>query len=237
MEGVHTVFKRFYYNDCQMQILLNKQMGDKVRQEGKEYTDLVYSIVLNTTKHYLKNPPTTTSELLDKHLVSAKDNGGNYATQRRQIMFLNHTIILPKRSIKKIENGLVILKGDASMKAHYRLGVGINRILYSYHSYIDFYYNVKQHMLGKMKLVDYIVDFAKEIESKLMYFVEFQASTIFLEPYCDFILFFTRNENLLLAQTIAIKDYKINDYIQTSRKQQMKLIEACIEKYDGIKLI
>eukprot|EP01084_Bolivina_argentea_P097288 174911_1 len=241
VEGVHTVFKRFYYNDCQMQILLDHKTGMKVRNKNiKENVDLLWSIVLNTTKHYLQNAPGTVTELQNKYLVSSSliEGGGNFATIKKQILFLNHTIILPKRSIKLIKNTIpVLLIGDSSMKAHYRLGVGINRILDSYYEYIKFYYNIKQTMLGKEELINFIVDFTRYIEGKLQYFVEFQASTIFLESYCDFIIFFKENtDDLNEAQSIAIKDQQAHDYIQVSMKQQKKLIKFCIEKYSDVKI-
>ena len=65
VNGVHTVFKRFYYNDCQMQILLDKQTGDKLvyDKSGEKHKDLLWSIVFNTTKHYLENPPSTINRI------------------------------------------------------------------------------------------------------------------------------------------------------------------------------
>ena len=244
VDGVHTVFKRFYYNDCQMQILLNQQSGKQLMDFRKENTDLLWSIVFNTTKHYLQNPPSTMQELQNKYLVSSfgTEGDGNFATGNKQILFLNHSIFLPERSIKVVKTtndsfGIVLLIGDSSMKSHYRLGVGINRIMDSYYDYVEFYRDIKQKMFGDKELIDFIVDFAKDIESKLQYFVEFQASTIVMESYCDFIIFFNEIDNLNEAQILTKRDREYHDYVRlSSLKEQINLIKTCIAKYKDIKM-
>lgn len=234
-KGVETVFKRFYHNDCQVQILLSKSLGDKLNDS------LIWSIVYNVSRHYLVNPPSTIKQLQDKYLVSSNEKfiigDGKFATDKQQILLLNHTVFLPKRSIKVINAindslGIVLLIGDSSMKSHYRLGVGINRLIDFWDSYLHFYRNIKETMLGRKKLIDYIVDFTKSIESKLQYFVEFQASTIYLESYCGFIIFFEQDiDNLNEAQLLTIRDIQNGEYLQLNMRQQIKLIEKCVQQY------
>ena len=93
-------------------------------------------------------------------------------------------------------------------------------------------------MLDEAKLIDFIVEFTKQIESKLQYFVEFQASTILMESFCDFIVFFNDMDNLNEAQILIKRDTAKHDYIPiTSIKEQQKLIQKCITKYDEITLL
>ena len=69
--------------------------------------------------------------------------------------------------------------GDASMSSHYRLGVGINRIIDSYYDYVEFYANIKDEMLGRKKLIDFIVDFTKSIEVEITIFCGISSSNYF----------------------------------------------------------
>ena len=132
------------------------------------------------------------------------------------------------------DEAIVLLVGDASMKSHYRLGVGINRILDSYHESIRFYHNVKRTMLGEAKLSEFIVEFARYIEGKLQYFVEFQASTIFMEAFCDFIVFFNPMNDLNLAQNLVRRDRATHDYVQMRSTERKKSIEKCMDRHADV---
>ena len=80
---------------------------------------------------------------------------------------------------------------------------------------------IKQTMSGKEKLINFVVDFTRYIQSKVQYFAEFQASTIFLGSYCDFINYVKENtDDLTDAQIIAIKDPEAHDYVQVSIKNK-----------------
>eukprot|EP01083_Nonionella_stella_P249197 861961_1 len=231
VDGVHTVFKRFYDNECQMQILLDHKTGGLISHKQEENSDLLWGIVLNTSTHYLEHAPSSVAELKTKYLVQS-------VAENEQIMTLTHSIFLAERSMKLINDTIpILLVGDASMKAHYRLGVGINRIIDAYHEYVQFYEHMSKYMRGENELIDFIVYFTTSIESKLQYFVQFQTSTILLESYCDFIIFFNKANDLITAQTIAIKDYQVHDYIQiSSMRTRKKLMRDCIAKYKSVHL-
>ena len=74
------------------------------------------------------------------------------------------------------------------MRAQYRLGVGISAIMDGMDQYIEFYNNLKATFLEKKTLIQFIVDYARWVEGHLTNLVQFQASTIFLECYCHFVV-------------------------------------------------
>ena len=68
--------------------------------------------------------------------------------------------------------------------------------------------------------------------------MEFQAATIFMESYCDFIIFFEQGiDDLNEAQILVIRDIINGGYIRpSSMKEQVKLIEKCVEKNNVMRM-
>ena len=90
VRGVDSVFKRFYFFDCQMQILLTQEYGQKIiklknkgnllkKQNETEFNmlnQLLWDIIFNATCFYLNNPPQNISDLTDNYLITQKTISG-----------------------------------------------------------------------------------------------------------------------------------------------------------------
>jgi 2-polyprenyl-6-methoxyphenol hydroxylase-like FAD-dependent oxidoreductase len=115
--GVSSVFKRFYFDHCQMQILVDRSVGDELLSTSKFIPATAWDIILSVSNLYLEHQFSSVSALQR----AIEDDG----------VVIHPIKIYAADSTTKVLNngdswGVVVITGDASFTAHYRLGIGIN---------------------------------------------------------------------------------------------------------------
>jgi hypothetical protein len=250
VKGIHSVFKRWYLGHCQLQILfldyyseivLENLKKDLIQYLWNKYTKKSFkknhendryplAILFSILSKILKNPPKSHNEMLE--LISKNKTG-------MLDLFLLNTKIRKVEKTNRIlrSKSIISLVGDASVTAHFRLGVGINNGFLSFQrkefsrllNYLNSIgkWKIRNMETNQYKGLQYLVEQKNELEMKRIdSLVQYQVSTIFYESFCNYVVFGSHDADL---QDIYGKDYQYKEFYQLNHQE--------IEDYCGIKKI
>eukprot|EP01080_Neovahlkampfia_damariscottae_P001552 gene1552-12678_t len=244
--SIHSLFKRWYNGHCQLQILfLNRPANQILENFKKDALQYLYSKVIKKSYYHLNEKRFPLSLLFKVLQRILKSPPKNYNEMLGMIKFKKEKLnfFLLKTEIRKIptstkitqSNTVVSLVGDASITAHYRLGIGINNGFLSFHEkhftpLLKFLNHIGKSKMKKLKDED-TKKLQKIVEKKIKKdmdrinsLVQYQISTIFYESYCNYIVFGAYGSGV---QDIYGKDFNSNDYFKMTNEE--------VEKYCGLK--
>lgn len=162
--GVTSAFKRFFADHCELQVFFRKDINTDTIDD----TQLVGKLAKFL---FTENEPYEIASVnrVDIEQVKAESVTGKF------------------RFSKSSKRHRYILVGDASISAHYRLGVGINfGILQSENTLYPFLKSITQNNGETKEALDEYVSSAKKFISQLE---EQQTRSIFWESYCNFVIY------------------------------------------------
>ena len=189
--GVTSVFKRFFDNHCHLQILLEREVGDKVYSDFKNGGILPWQLILNVSNVILEEKIETIEQV---HSLVGLDEQGKPDVNVFDIIIKKtdkSTLLLPGKD----RVAVVTLAGDSTITAHYRLGIGINNAFIALLDFREFLrdlcplYDKKALMFSPKDLpaVSAVVEEKVEADERRMRdMTQAQLSTIFLESYCGY---------------------------------------------------
>jgi hypothetical protein len=125
--GVTHTFRRFYYTHCHLQVLLtaNNKLVQVESAETAKF-EIPWPLLFNLTSILLENPYDNIDHL-KANIVEIESPGEakrfDVEFFRIEIRKISSSIVQPHPSTSP---SLVLFIGDASITAHYRMGVGIN---------------------------------------------------------------------------------------------------------------
>jgi hypothetical protein len=241
--GVSSIFKRFYFNHCHLQVLFNTTKGDDIMKHYQEKRNSIVlddmsvsfaveqqqkynltkleldayplTILLDITKKILRYPPKNTDQLLQ--IIQRKSDGHLDLTLWNVVLnkAKQNYQIVHNNSETGLPNQIVLLRGDAVSTAHFRLGVGVNNAFMSYGELLTGYL-LKTESLEQLLL---------QQENRWSKLIRYMASTMFWESYCDHVVFFN---------TEATTDYSSNgdDHLATVWERDNK--QRTFYQFDSI---
>jgi len=140
-----------------------------IRKNSIDSNHILESVVFKTIQYYFVEEPSNLTEMKDLIQMSSDE---------KYFLMVSTKIRRTSAPILRIEDdGIVMLFGDSSMTAHYRLGVGINTILDQFDVLRRLFRRIGSVEMNEMSLVT--------LRRSLL-----QSQVIFLESYCDLLVFF-----------------------------------------------
>ncbi|KAL0480207.1 MICAL2 [Acrasis kona] len=208
VNGISSIFKRFYHGHCHMQILLNKVFGEKFLINSHVNVDWV--TILQMVNTVMKHPYTNVEQL--KRSITTKTDGS------LDLVILKSQILKSDDNHYSLGSGSSLtLRGDASANAHFRLGVGVNT------AFISYRYHTSQN-LSRYLREEYV---RKQWEAV----VNNMVGTMFLETYCNYVIFMDKGERGDRfdkyepgKMIVYERDFKNLDYVQVKERQVTKCI-------------
>ncbi|ETO23769.1 hypothetical protein RFI_13405 [Reticulomyxa filosa] len=213
-DDIDAVFKRFYLNHCQMQILFNENVNKTWGLHADE--QLWWDVLWNVTQFLFVTKPPSLSALKQTYV----DLEHKLRTVKTQIKLVQDVLApLPMgdhSSTSSIQ--YVLIAGDAAMTAHYRLGVGINTILDGFAINTDFFEDFASTLHGHANddmlhaRQDIVRKYNTLMHARLLEKAMFQNTVIFLESYCRLLVFFDFGKPLHDAMILFRRNFKDQSY-------------------------
>lgn len=245
-DGITSVWKRFYLGNCQLQILFNQEFGNRIvakYQQAKSKSALMDYKWQDTAIPWNKLKQIT--DLLFIHSFSNISSLKEKILRKKSNFNLYDIEIFDVRIRKaepntKILNyfpqlnqdhqiGIVTLSGDASISAHFRLGIGINNAFRSLTQFSWLIENLnklgedhffispsslswKEENYLKIHNITQTKDYLAQEGNSHM--IAYQLSTIFYESYCDFTVSFNTSfsSNYWEGQIVQLKDKRAQTF-------------------------
>lgn len=182
LKGVQTVYRRFYFEHCQLQILLEEDEGKQVMSMKQ----IPWELIRRVSDYYMKAPIDSLETL--QSMIARTSEGFDVSIFPVEIFALNaSTFIFPSRKRQQA----VIFVGDALVTAHYRLGIGINTgFRFQREFSLTLYEFENQWNEG---IISLLLEREKRISLMTKEIIEVQLSTIFYGLFIIFSAHFSRN--------------------------------------------
>eukprot|EP01130_Rhizamoeba_saxonica_P007195 TRINITY_DN2901_c0_g1_i3.p1 TRINITY_DN2901_c0_g1~~TRINITY_DN2901_c0_g1_i3.p1 ORF type:complete len:537 (+),score=82.26 TRINITY_DN2901_c0_g1_i3:157-1767(+) len=174
--GVTSVFKRWFYGFCHLQILFSNEMGAELLKEDNNATNILFY----TVNLIFENKYSNIEDMLDD-INNGRDG------------ILIHQIDINRAKKPGIVTGndnnyaSVFLVGDSLVSAHYRLGVGINNGFLSLVEFSTFLREIA-NISSRNQLEACVRKKNKKARKRSKQLVQFELSTIYYEAYCDYVV-------------------------------------------------
>lgn len=204
LPGVTHVFKRFYLGHCHLQLLFTQQFAKQHFSKESSATtenDLPWPTILDVVNQVFEIPFKSVEEFKDSIVKAKKEDGSNEEALDVQyfqieIKRTNHALFRPQLGPNKKPSSLVAIVGDASITAHYRLGVGINNGIRQIDSVTR-----RALMLPSFDVDEAIEDIDNEEWEHLQRLANFEAYLIAAESYCDYVVTFDLTKPIFSHET------------------------------------
>eukprot|EP01114_Cavostelium_apophysatum_P024321 TRINITY_DN9480_c0_g1_i1.p1 TRINITY_DN9480_c0_g1~~TRINITY_DN9480_c0_g1_i1.p1 ORF type:complete len:291 (-),score=59.58 TRINITY_DN9480_c0_g1_i1:6-878(-) len=264
VEGITSVFKRFFSEYCQLQILFTRNTGDEIVQKyqaassnSKSLRPVFWSdgAMRTPEKENVAFAPwqqdaipwaklkEIVNVILEKEYDTVESLQEDIQRKRTKAEIFdfdifdvkiykadtNTKILTPTNGLSRI--AVATLSGDASVTAHYRLGVGINN---AFRGLPELGHMIRE--LGRLgpdslaagptKVAQDVVE-AKEKAAKERAdsMVQFELTTMYLEAYCSFVVFYDlRQQNYWSNPTVYQIRKRNKSYDKMSPRQ---MIQKC----------
>ena len=179
LDGVTTVFKRFFRGHCQAQVLFERELGARVGERMAD-GDVPWDLLLDIFRLTLGDPPR--DETAVRRLVATDGHG------RPDVHFFHLAIHAADRLAGHVGALPAIVVGEAAHSAHYRLGIGVNSG-FTASAGLDALLHALVAGDARAGVADYDaaqLAYARDV-------VNHQVRIMALETYCDFVIGFDRN--------------------------------------------
>ena len=213
-DTIDAVFKRFYFNHCQLQILLNHKNKVLLNINNSNY---INNLILNISNFYFKYNIKNIKEM-EKMIIKNNKNNKNYNLIKNEIFLINSSL-----KILNDTKQIIFFIGDSAMTAHYRLGIGINTILDGFYLYYKLFKIINNNKdLIKIK---------NKIDIRLKNKVLYQTTIMFLESICNLLVFFNFNQTLNKNNMLLYyRDFNNYNYVKITDLNNNDLIQDCISQ-------
>lgn len=125
MPGISAVYKRLFEPYCELQVLFEEQLGAQVLRAHQAGDSMPLDLLVNVSRLVLERPYETLDELRRGGL--ARNGAGSglsvFRIPVRVASSPGYLLTYPGGTT----TAMALLRGDALISAHYRLGVGINK--------------------------------------------------------------------------------------------------------------
>jgi len=187
---VHSVYRRFYDDICQLQILFRHEVPkNKYKEIIKEVMELTLDIDLWD----------------DDIIIDSK--------------ILRTAISRTNDIVRKVGSKWIVAVGDASLTAHYRLGIGVNGNFMMY----PFLEELFERFALNIDVLD-----ANTLKSMMRLkedLTNYQVSTVFYEVFCDFIVGFMP-QNILGSARELFRRSNNREYVPVSAGDLRRCIDS-----------
>ena len=174
--GVTHVFKRFYFGRCHLQVLFTQERASQMNRQVVPW-DLILELI-----SFLFSSPFESIESLQQSVIEVDTEEGKRYDHEFfdiEIRSTSASVLLPPYDTTSI----VEIVGDASITAHYRMGVGINNGVRQL--------EMTRRILSKRfwsSLAQEIHEFNQNEQDELKKLAQFEAYLIATEAYCDYVV-------------------------------------------------
>lgn len=210
--GISHVFKRFYLGHCHLQVLFTQE---KAKELG-DLSTVPWQLLLDVTT-FLFETPYESIEDLQAHVIQREANGG----QEYDFDFFSIEIKETQMAVLKPPlwetHSIVSIIGDASITAHYRMGVGVNNGVRQLE-------NTRKLLKMELGAVD-----PSEVErlnahemAELTKLHRFEAFLIGMEAYCDFVVGLEATKSRYSYSTML----RMRDLYKNGKSPQLLKIEG-----------
>lgn len=181
--GVTHVFKRFYHGRCHLQVLLTEELAKRLNFDLDD--SVPWPLVHNITSFLFETPYDSISDLKD-HVVET------YSDQGKKLEVEKFRIVIRKASVSAMcieaeeARVAVLLVGDASITAHYRMGVGINNGVRQLHMTRRAVREATQP--SESPCLQWVKDANDQEQKELDELAKFETYLIAAEALCDYVV-------------------------------------------------
>lgn len=238
MPGVTHVFKRFYLGRCHLQLLFTQAFAKENFAENLN-SEIAWPKILEIVNAIFTKPFESVEDL-KAHIVAAEPSknanslseDGEESSQdgldvqyfKIEIRRTNHALFRPHLGEEKHPNSLVAIVGDASITAHYRLGVGINNGIRQISAVTR-----KALLLEDWNDDDAIEEIDYAELQQLTTLANFEALLIASESFCDYVVTFDITKPLY-SHAVYLRDrakWKQGEPTRLVKMEGMDLLTNC----------